>query len=351
MFSLIKTTVKAIFFSGENRFPKNSGGALNIDQVLKDMASCSPTLPNNPETRGLVLQEARNSLNEVKALTEYQDEKASRLLTAVAFLMAAAVGIFVKFIDIFPFAKYSFSASFGEFLVVAAYAVFWVYGVLTMWGTFLIFVGTQSRFLWGQGGFNAERDSVRSRLFFRSIVETRPDTWAKSFLCTTASASSEAGLDVLNEYYRNYVSETYLVAAKVAEKLLYLEPAQIILRSSMLVLMAWGLLFGAAMEFSEPRGKDFEVVSHPARAQSLLPNPTGASSNGAEAGALKKDEISTDTPIRIEINNHNDATSSYPVPVTGRIKKANENGKECSCADRCGQHVVGHQCSISGGAK
>lgn len=351
--SLIKLTIKAIFFSNESRFPRSGSAALNIDQVLAEMASNAPTLPTDKEFRDQILQEARNSLNEVKALTEYQDEKASRLLTAVAFLMAAAIGIFTKFVDIFPLVKYKYAASFGEFLVVAAYLSFAMYCLFSIWGTFLVFVGTQSRFLWGQGGFNAERTQVRSRLFFRSIIETKPDAWAKSFDCASDSGKEkEVAVDLLNSYYKNYVSETYLVASKVAEKLVYLEPAQLLLRASMIVLMTWGMLFGMAMEFSEPRGKDFVEVAvvKPGRSVDISGAPVDVSS-GVDGGKMENRSGSVEVPIKIEITNHNDSRGNNPVSRIVRTNKVKEDEKRCDCSDGCRQHTVGHECSVSEGAK
>src|SRR4051812_35717544 len=42
---------------------------------------------------------ARASLNEVKALTEYEDGKVSRLLTIVAFLSAVVAAVFTRFVS------------------------------------------------------------------------------------------------------------------------------------------------------------------------------------------------------------------------------------------------------------
>ncbi len=48
------------------------------------------------------LKLGRESLNEVKSLTEYQDGKTARLLTIIAFLTAAAGVVFSKILDIYP---------------------------------------------------------------------------------------------------------------------------------------------------------------------------------------------------------------------------------------------------------
>jgi hypothetical protein len=51
----------------------------------------------SPNAIDRVHDAARVSVSEVKALTEYQDGKASRLLTVVAFLSALVAAVFTRF--------------------------------------------------------------------------------------------------------------------------------------------------------------------------------------------------------------------------------------------------------------
>lgn len=59
---------------------------------------------------------------------------------------------------------------------------------------------------------------MKSLLFFQPIVATTPEAWAEAFTVDRDK--------LLREYYKNYVTEAYLVAAKAADKIRYLDPAQ-----------------------------------------------------------------------------------------------------------------------------
>src|SRR5205814_5842198 len=78
-----------------------------------------------------VHEAARASLAEVKALTEYEDGKASRLLTVVAFLSAVVGAVFTRFASDYPWpgmAGPHWSAAWA--LPVATYTAFFVYVIL-----------------------------------------------------------------------------------------------------------------------------------------------------------------------------------------------------------------------------
>lgn len=88
---------------------------------------------------------------------------------------------------------------------------------------------------------NGSAPSAKSFLFFREIIEVTPEEWAQSFLENggpldrTRKFRNDLGL----AYLRNYIIESYLVAAKVADKLRYLMPAQTVLSFSIKILLAW----------------------------------------------------------------------------------------------------------------
>lgn len=78
--------------------------------------------------------------------------------------------------------------------------------------------------------------SVKSHLFFSFIVELSPDAWAKSFLSHNGTQISQ---ELKIEYFKNYITESYLIASKVADKMRYLEPAQQLLSHAIKMLVFW----------------------------------------------------------------------------------------------------------------
>jgi hypothetical protein len=70
-----------------------------IAKIASELTSLSfdeSTLQDN-------LKQARESLDEVKALTEYEDQKATRLLTIVTIFVALAGFIFTRLADLYPY--------------------------------------------------------------------------------------------------------------------------------------------------------------------------------------------------------------------------------------------------------
>src|SRR3546814_10934247 len=65
--------------------------------------------------------------------------------------------------------------------------------------------------------------------------------------------------DLQLRYLRNYIVESYLVAAKVAEKLRYLQPAQTILSWSIRILLVWLILVAATMALIPAKGPSLTV--------------------------------------------------------------------------------------------
>ncbi|NDU79072.1 hypothetical protein GWI34_41815, partial [Actinomadura sp. DSM 109109] len=114
-------------------------------------------------------------------------------------------------------------------------------------GALVVFHATRTRFKYPTPepeGAGARRSRPGSYLFYSDIIELRPEMWARAF---TASANSPSGSVPLDEelsirYLKNYIAESYLVAAKVADKLRYLQPAQDILAFAVRMLVIWILL-------------------------------------------------------------------------------------------------------------
>lgn len=223
------------------------------EQIIQDIVNtlANLALPEDPKP---YLDRGRETLDEVKTLTEYQDQKATRLLTIVAFLSALSGALFSRFADAYPlqasFAHLGWSRS--GILVVCAYAFFGLFALSAVGGALVVFHATRTRFKYAdpeppQPGANPRKPG--SYLFFPGIIKVTPVDWAKSFLSPPAAGSAGTPPDprLPMQYLKNYIVESYLVAAKVADKLRYLQPAQNILAFSVRMLLIWVLLFAVTM--------------------------------------------------------------------------------------------------------
>lgn len=198
------------------------------------------------------LKQARESLDEVKALTEYEDQKATRVLTIVTIFVALAGLIFTRLADLYPF-----RAIIGEYgllslqagLVIANYFLFLGFILFAISGALVIFHATRIRFKYPMLGPGDRSPSTKSFLFYKEIIQVTPENWARSFLSNGPNGkSSEIRKDLAVRYFRNHIIESYLIAAKVADKLRYLMPAQDILSVSIRILLIW--LFVGAVTFA-----------------------------------------------------------------------------------------------------
>ncbi|WP_252589906.1 hypothetical protein, partial [Enterobacter sp. JH8] len=79
------------------------------------------------------------------------------------------------------------------------------------------------------------------------IYVTEPAVWGKQFLLPPK--------ELLTEYVKHYIVETYLIAAKTSDKVRYLEPAQRILQLAIKVLVLWIISLALIVSFV-PRNKD-----------------------------------------------------------------------------------------------
>jgi hypothetical protein len=265
-------------------YPRQMGKTLTPDRVLslineqlKDMVF------DSPDKAKTYIDRAKDSLEEVKKHTEYQDQKVSRLLTIVAFLTAAAGTIFGKIVDTYPLHSYVQTQSVSALLVGSTYVLFAAYLVLVACGALVAFYATQSRFVWPAGHEEATAKSVKSFLFFRSILTTPPEVWGSSFL--DASDPKESSNSMLVGYYRNYVAEAYLVACKVGDKLRYLQPAQSLLLTAIRVLLLWFLVSAASFALLQPGATTVEIHrdSNAAVAEKNSASPTAPRSHSLAA--------------------------------------------------------------------
>lgn len=193
-----------------------------------------------PEDSGLddALKLARESLEEVTAQTAYQDGKATRLLTILTFISAFSGLAFNRLADNYPLSMVG-SSDWQEItasgLIIASYVLFAYFALLAIMGALVTFHAIRSRFRYPKPALDVQR--IESFLFWIPISRTQPSVWAKGFLDTNDPSKISSTLKL--KYLQNYIVETYLIGAKVADKVRFLEPAQRLQSSAIKVLLYW----------------------------------------------------------------------------------------------------------------
>lgn len=181
---------------------------------------------------------ARESLTEVSKQTEYQDQKATRLLTVTTFLSAFAGVLFTRFQDSYPMSALRFDVSSG--IVLLTYLFFVAFIVTALLGALVVFHATRTRFKYpAHDKISTSESPPKSLLFYTGIIRARPHAWMNDWATIPASGTGAVRSDLRQRYFQNLVSETYLVAAKTADKLRYLQPAQHLLSQALKWLLAW----------------------------------------------------------------------------------------------------------------
>jgi hypothetical protein len=160
------------------------------------------------------LSQTARSLDTVTKLTQYEDEKANRLLTAIAFLSAFVATLFATIPSRFPPGSIDKLWNEGlhvrSMLLRADYGLFCLYAVLVSVGVSMILYAVQPRF--NVPKQTKSKKGPKSLLFFQFIIETAPEEWGKAFSDLTSH-------DLEMRYVKNSIVETYLVAQKIPLKI------------------------------------------------------------------------------------------------------------------------------------
>jgi hypothetical protein len=185
---------------------------------------------------------AKASLAEVKALTEYEDGKASRLLTIVAFLSALVGAVFSRFATDYPWPGLA-SADTDRLsvLTISVYLAFFVYVILVTISVLIILSAVKPQFNVPKSWTRSKADRPTSALFYKGILDVTAPAWGELFI----GLGTAEGADLKAYYAKCYIAESYLVAEKVAIKLRRLNPGVGMLQDAMWVLLVFFSLFGA----------------------------------------------------------------------------------------------------------
>lgn len=178
------------------------------------------------------------SLDTVTHLTEYEDEKANRVLTAMAFISAFAGVLFAAVVGHYSpyYLQQLWKAShWRSIFLTSGYALFCLYALAVSVGVFWSLYGMKPRFNVPKG-WKASGSRPSSLLFFEKIIEVEPGDWARAFTGTTGATTAE---DLTFEYVKNNILETYLIAQKIPTKLRPLRKANTLYIASACILTAW----------------------------------------------------------------------------------------------------------------
>jgi hypothetical protein len=167
---------------------------------------------------------ARESFKEVLASDEHEDRKAQRILTAMAFLTAAAGVIFAELsrAGIGASLKFPFSSTYGYLPVC-----FFAFVATMIIGTLLFLAALGPAFNLPRMWRSKDRKSYpRSLLFSQLILQGTQTDWEKYWV--------ESSVENLKEKLaENFVTEAYLLADKVRFKVTMMRYGKIVYKLSL----------------------------------------------------------------------------------------------------------------------
>jgi hypothetical protein len=209
--------------------------SMSTDMTQGFAALAAWRLPADNDELDALTALSERSLKEVKSLTEYEDNKAQRVLAAVAFLAAFAAGIFAVSSRSLIEAKVlaiSISPQLPiNWLGLALFGGFALYGVLLLSGAGTVLYAIAPRFN-VPSTWKPAKEFPSSFLFFKPILEVAPEKWVNAFAASDTTRLRQ-------EYIKNSVIETYLVADKIRTKMVPLTRGVNILTWSIAVLLLW----------------------------------------------------------------------------------------------------------------
>ncbi|RSX05225.1 hypothetical protein DAI01_14240 [Sphingomonas koreensis] len=259
--------------------PGAANATLDSAAIIAEFADATPHWPKiEGEDLEDAIKLARQSLDEAKDQTEYQDQKATRLLTVTTFLTALSGVIFTRYNDRYALEAVWHSNWFEILAVLVGYALFGVFLLASLGGALVTFHATRTRFKYpGQEKVARDDGDPKSRLFHTGMLAVRPRAWATAFVAApalTAGGTPDASKVTLRaalqqNYFRDLVGEAYLVSAKAADKLRYLEPAQGLLSLALKCLLAWLILLPVIIFFVPAK----HMPDTPKTTKLIVPNP------------------------------------------------------------------------------
>lgn len=246
--------------AGPNGEPKTAPDADIIKDINEELDKIGWATIPTADLEALCIR-FRESLDEAKKQTEYQDQKATGLLTTISIFGALAGLILSQMIDNYPLAGPR--PIWASALIVAAYGLFALFLLLISTGAMVVFHANRTRFRYAVGStpfrMSSPGQMPRSRLFYQQISKAQPAEWAKQIhdwqqAAAPSAPTDEVGRALRIAYLRDYVIESYLVACKTYDKIRYLMPAQTLMFWATRLFVIWILVL-AALVVWVPRDK------------------------------------------------------------------------------------------------
>lgn len=252
----ISTTFRSILNLNIEFFPQIDRSG-TIDDLTGDKLVAALATATKPfetlkfatvEVGNAAIELAKASLEEAKKQTEYQDDKASRLLTVTSFVGALSGVLLASFLDRYPLDKLPSLSSANGLTLTAGYCAFLLFTLFALIGGVVTFHATRTRFKYSKKPQATDPDKpAKSMLFYQEMIAVSPQGWADSFVTVDKAGAPSLRTGLQEAYFRNYVMEAYLIAAKTADKLRYLGPAQGALAWALRFLLLFVLLFAFAV--------------------------------------------------------------------------------------------------------
>lgn len=185
-----------------------------VTPIFKALNNWQPKSTDIPTIVGLTAR----SLDTVTKLTQYEDEKANRLLTAIAFLSAFVGALFTTIPNRFPTASIGLLWGIGmhirSFILATVYFSFLTYAVLVAIGAAFTIWAVMPRFKTSKN-WKSTREP-KSFLFFERIAEMNPAYWGEAF-------ANRSGDELNLDYAKQSIAETYLISNKIGDKVGWLK--------------------------------------------------------------------------------------------------------------------------------
>jgi hypothetical protein len=169
-------------------------------------------------------------------------------------LSALSGALFTRLEDAYPIDTIRIQPLGIAALVSGGYVAFAAFILASLSGALVTFYATRTRFKYPPYQTTAEQDKdPESLLFYGGLIRSRPRAWIKGWV--VGGAADDPGDrptirdDLKQRYLQHLVGEAYLVAAKTADKLRYLEPGQNLLAISLRCLLVWLVLLVAIAAF------------------------------------------------------------------------------------------------------
>ncbi len=204
----------------------------DVKAILEELAEWEP----DDDQSAAIRDETEACLQSVTHATEYQDEKASRVATAVSFLSAMAGAVYA--------ATYSTFAAYTALVFCIFNVLFLLFSLAVLLGLGLMLYGIYPRFYLPSPEKRGTGKDLRSLRFPPLIVRVNPATWATAF-----SSRTQCALQL--EAAKQNVIETYLIATKFVFKLRILKKAMLCFIAAPILFLIWAVFAGGALVISE----------------------------------------------------------------------------------------------------